>query len=157
VNALGVSQSPFDAWLVLRGIKTLPCRMEAHQRNAGKIAAFLEGHPRVKQVHYTGLESHPQQVLIKKQMKGAGGMLAFELDTKKVPLKGFFKKLKLFQLAESLGGVESLIEHPWSMSHASMGPEGLKASGITRETIRISAGIEGTDDLIADLKNALER
>jgi cystathionine beta-lyase/cystathionine gamma-synthase len=157
VNALGVSQSPFDAWLVLRGIKTLPCRMEAHQRNAGKIAAFLEKHPRVKQVHYTGLQSHPQQALIKKQMKGAGGMLAFELDTTKVPLKGFFKKLKLFQLAESLGGVESLIEHPWSMSHASMGPEGLKASGITRETIRISAGIEGTDDLIADLKNALER
>jgi cystathionine beta-lyase/cystathionine gamma-synthase len=157
VNALGVSQSPFDAWLVLRGIKTLPCGMEAHQRNAGKIAAFLEKHPRVKQVHYTGLQSHPQQALIKKQMKGAGGMLAFELDTTKVPLKGFFKKLKLFQLAESLGGVESLIEHPWSMSHASMGPEGLKASGITRETIRISAGIEGTDDLIADLKNALER
>ena len=157
VNALGVSQSPFDAWLVLRGIKTLPCRMEAHQRNAGKIAAFLEGHPLVKQVHYTGLESHPQQALIRKQMKGAGGMLAFELDTKKVPLKGFFKKLKLFQLAESLGGVESLIEHPWSMSHASMGPEGLKASGITKETIRISTGIEGADDLIEDLKNALNK
>ena len=118
VNALGVSQSPFDAWLVLRGIKTLPYRMEAHQKNAMKIASFLEGHPCVKQVYYTGLESHPQQNLIKKQMKGFGGMLAFELDTKKVPLRGFFKKMKLFQLAESLGGVESLIEHPWSMSHA---------------------------------------
>ncbi len=155
VNALGLSQSPFDAWLVLRGIKTLPYRMEAHQKNALKIASFLEGHPRVKQVYYTGLESHPEQALIKKQMKGFGGMLAFELDTKKVPLKGFLKKLKLFQLAESLGGVESLIEHPWSMSHASMGPDGLKASGITRETLRISAGIESAEDLIEDLKKAL--
>jgi cystathionine beta-lyase/cystathionine gamma-synthase len=155
VNALGMSEAPFDAWLVLRGIKTLPYRMEAHQKNALKIASFLEGHPRVKQVYYTGLESHPQQALIKKQMKGFGGMLAFELDTVKVPLKGFFKKMKLFQLAESLGGVESLIEHPWSMSHASMGPEGLKASGITQQTIRISAGIESPDDLIADLKQAL--
>jgi len=155
VNALGVSEAPFDAWLVLRGIKTLPCRMETHQRNAMKIASFLEGNPRVKQVYYTGLESHPQQALIKKQMKGFGGMLAFELDIKKTALKPFFKKLELFQLAESLGGVESLIEHPWSMSHASMGPEGLKASGITKETIRISTGIESADDLIEDLKVAL--
>ncbi len=155
VNALGVSQAPFDAWLVLRGIKTLPCRMEAHQKNALKIAAFLEKHPHVKKVFYTGLKSHPQRALIKKQMKGFGGMLAFELDTKKVPLKPFFKSLKLFQLAESLGGVESLIEHPWSMSHASMGEAGLKASGITQETVRISAGIESAGDLIADLKKAL--
>ena len=157
VNALGTSEAPFDAWLVLRGIKTLPYRMEAHQRNASKIASFLEGHPRVKQVYYAGLESHPQQALIKRQMKGAGGMLAFELDTAKIPLKGFFRQMKLFQLAESLGGVESLIEHPWSMSHASMGPDGLKASGITKETIRISAGIESADDLIGDLKNALRK
>ncbi len=155
VNALGVSEAPFDAWLVLRGIKTLPYRMEAHQKNAMKIASFLEGHPHVKQVYYTGLESHPQQALIKKQMKGSGGMLAFELATAKVPLKGFLKRLKLFQLAESLGGVESLIEHPWSMSHASMGPAGLKASGITKETVRISAGIEAAEDLIEDLGRAL--
>ena len=157
VNALGVSQSPFDAWLVLRGIKTLPYRMEAHQKNALAIAKFLESHPRVKKVYFTGLTSHPQRALIKKQMKGAGGMLAFELDTKKVPLKGFFRKLKLFQLAESLGGVESLIEHPWSMSHASMGLEGLKSSGFTKETIRISVGIESSKDLIEDLKNALKK
>lgn len=156
VNALGVSEAPFDAWLVLRGIKTLPYRMEAHQQNALKIAAFLEKHPHVKKVFYTGLKSHPQRTLIRKQMKGFGGMLAFELDTKKIPLKSFFKKLKLFQLAESLGGVESLIEHPWSMSHASMGPEGLKASGITQETVRISTGIEDAKDLIAELKKALE-
>jgi O-succinylhomoserine (thiol)-lyase len=156
VNALGLSQAPFDAWLVLRGVKTLPCRMEAHQKNALKIASFLEGHPRVKQTYYTGLENHPQQALIKKQMKGFGGMLAFELDTAKVPLKRFFKKMRFFQLAESLGGVESLIEHPWSMSHASMGPEGLKTSGITKETIRISAGIESAEDLIEDLEKALQ-
>jgi O-succinylhomoserine (thiol)-lyase len=156
VNALGVSQAPFDSWLVLRGIKTLPCRMEAHQQNALKIATFLGKHPHVKKVYYTGLPSHPQRALIKKQMTGFGGMLAFKLNTKRVPLKKFFKKVKLFQLAESLGGVESLIEHPWSMSHASMGPDGLKASGITQETIRISAGIEGASDLIAELKRALD-
>lgn len=101
-----LSEAPFDAWLVLRGIKTLPYRMEVHQRNASKIASFLEDHPRIKRVYYTGLKSHPQRTLIKKQMKGTGGMLAFELDTAKIPLKDFFKPLKLFQLAESLGGVE---------------------------------------------------
>ena len=155
VNALGVSESPFDAWLVLRGIKTLSYRMEAHQTNAMAIAKFLEGHKNVKKVYYPGLASHPQSDLIRKQMKGFGGMLAFELDTKKVNLDKFFKKLKFFSLAESLGGVESLIEHPWLMSHASMGPEGLKASGITKETIRVSAGIEDANDLIDDLAKAL--
>jgi cystathionine beta-lyase/cystathionine gamma-synthase len=102
------------------------------------------------------LISHPQQDLIRKQMKGFGGMLAFELDTKKVELNKFFKKLKIFSLAESLGGVESLIEHPWSMSHSSMGEAGLKASGITRETIRVSVGIEDYKDLIDDLANGLK-
>ncbi len=155
VNALGVAESPFDAWLVLRGAKTISYRMEAHQANALSIAKFLEGHKNVKKVYYPGLLSHPQQDLIRKQMKGFGGMLAFELDTKKVELNKFFKKLKLFSLAESLGGVESLIEHPWSMSHSSMGVEGLKASGITQETIRVSVGIEGYKDLIDDLSAAL--
>ena len=155
VNALGVSQSPFDSWLVLRGVKTLAQRMEAHQANALKIAQFLEKHPSVKKVYYPGLKSHPQQSLIKKQMNGFGGMLAFELNTSKVKLDRFFKKLKFFALAESLGGVESLIEHPWSMSHASMGEKALQASGITKETIRVSAGIEGAQDLIDDLENAL--
>jgi len=156
VNALGVSQSPFDSWLVLRGVKTIAQRMEAHQANAIKIAEFLEQHKNVKKVYYPGLKSHPQQKLIKKQMKGFGGMLAFELDTKKVNLNDFFKKLKYFALAESLGGVESLIESPWLMSHASMGEAGLKASGMTPETVRVSVGIEGAQDLIADLDNALK-
>ena len=156
VNALGISQSPYDAWLVLRGVKTLAPRMEAHQANAIKLAHFLEGHPNVKKVYYTGLASHPQGELIRQQMKGFGAMLAFELNTKKVSLNTFFKKLKFFALAESLGGVESLAESPWFMSHASMGEAGLKASGITKETVRVSVGIEDADDLIADLNNALK-
>lgn len=157
VNTLGLSQAPHDAWLVLRGIKTLAQRMEAHQANALALAKYLEKHPSVKKVYYTGLSSHPQKALIKKQMKGFGGMLAFELDTAKISLDRFFRKLKYFCLAESLGGVESLIEHPWSMSHASMGEEGLKASGITQETIRVSAGIESAQDLIDDFDNALKK
>jgi cystathionine beta-lyase/cystathionine gamma-synthase len=156
VNALGVSQSPYDAWLVLRGVKTLAPRMEAHQANAILIANFLESHPNVKKVYYPGLASHPQQDLIKKQMKGFGGMLAFELNTKKVSINKLCKKLKYFALAESLGGVESLIEPPWFMSHASMGEAGLKASGMTKETVRVSVGIEGAEDLIEDLKQALK-
>ena len=156
VNALGVSQAPFDSWLVLRGVKTLAQRMEAHQANALAISKFLEKHRNVKKVYYPGLKSHPQQALIKKQMKGFGGMLAFELDTSKVKLDAFFKKLKYFALAESLGGVESLIESPWKMSHASMGEKALKASGITPGTIRLSAGIEDPEDLINDLAQALK-
>ena len=156
VNALGVSQAPFDSWLVLRGTKTLPYRMEGHQANALAIAGFLENHPRVKKVYYPGLKSHPQQALIKKQMKGFGGMLSFELDTKKVSLDKFFSRMKLFSLAESLGGVESLIEAPWFMSHASMGEKALIAGGITKETIRVSAGLEDAEDLTAELKNAMK-
>lgn len=155
VNALGVSQAPFDSWLVLRGIKTLSQRMEAHQAGATAVAEFLEKHSRVKKVYYPGLKSHPQQALIKKQMKGFGGMLAFELNTKKVLLAKFFGRLKYFSLAESLGGVESLIEHPWSMSHASMGEKALLASGMTKETIRVSVGIENPKDLMEDLKSGL--
>lgn len=156
VNALGVSEAPFDAWLVLRGVKTLGPRMEAHQANALAVAKFLDSHPHVKKVYYTGLESHPQFELIQKQQKGYGGMLAFEMDTAKVSADQLFSKLKYFCLAESLGGVESLIEHPWLMSHSSMGEEGLKASGITQETIRVSVGLEDAEDLIADLKQGLE-
>jgi len=156
VNALGLSQSPFDSWLVLRGIKTLGQRMEAHEANARRIAEFLDQHPSVKKVYYPGLKTHPCQDVIQKQMKGSGGMLAFELDRSKVDLDRFFSKLQYFLLAESLGGVESLIEHPWSMSHASMGEEGLKSSGITPETIRVSVGLEDAEDLIADLGQALD-
>ena len=156
VNALGVSQSPYDAWLVLRGVKTLAVRMEAHQANAQAVAEFLDGHPHVKKVYYPGLPSHPGQELIKKQMTGFGGMLSFELDTSKVDRDNFFANLEYFCLAESLGGIESLIEHPWLMSHSSMGEEGLKKSGITDETIRVSIGIEAAADLIAAFDKALK-
>ena len=156
VNALGVSESPFDCWLVLRGVKTLAQRMEAHEANALAAAQFLEKHKSVRKVYYPGLKSHPQQELIKKQMTGFGGMLAFELDTKKISLDKFFAKLKYFALAESLGGVESLIEAPWFMSHSSMGEKALLASGITKETVRVSVGIEDAQDLIDDLGNALK-
>ncbi len=156
VNALGTSQAPFDSWLALRGVKTLSQRMEAHQENATRIAEHLERHPRVKRVYYPGLPSHPQAELIRRQMKGFGGMLAFNLDTSRVSMDRFFSRLSLFTLAESLGGVESLMEVPWLMSHASMGEEGLKASGISPETIRVSVGIEAWEDLIADLDAGLE-
>lgn len=154
-NALGTPQAPSDSWLVLRGVKTLAQRMEAHQENAMKVANYLEQHPNVKHVYYPGLSSHPQRELISRQMTGNGGMLSFNLDTKKVPMDTFFERLEIFTLAESLGGVESLMEVPYLMSHASMGKEGLAASGISPETIRVSVGIEDPDDLIADLDGAL--
>lgn len=155
VNAFGLGESPFDSWLVLRGVKTLAARMPIHEKNATAVAGFLSGHTSVREVHYTALDTHPQHSLACRQQSGHGGMLAFELDTARVPLESFFSRLHLFHLAESLGGVESLVEHPWSMSHASMGEEGLAASGITKETIRVSVGIEDPDDLIADLTDAL--
>ncbi len=156
VNALGVPEAPFDAWLVLRGLKTLGPRMEAHQQNASAVAQFLNGHTAVKEVFYTGLDIHPQRAVIARQQHGHGGMLAFQLDRSRVELDRFLSRLTLFHLAESLGGIESLIEHPWSMSHASMGPDGLAASGLTEETIRVSVGIEDGRDLIDDLKQALD-
>ncbi len=155
VNALGTAASPFDSWLVLRGIKTLSYRMEAHQRGALAVAAFLEKHPLVKRVYYPGLVSHPQHALAKKQFRGFGGMVSFDLDTQKISPQQFFSGLHLFALAESLGGVESLIEQPWTMSHASMPEEARKEAGLSPGTIRISVGIEHPDDLIADLQMAL--
>lgn len=153
-NALGTPCSPFDAFLVLRGVKTLPQRMAAHQHNATTLAHWLVGHPRVKQVHYTGLDSHPQRDLIDRQQTGHGGMLAFEIDAPAEKLDTFFAALDLFLLAESLGGVESLIEQPWTMSHASMGEAGLAKSGLSPQTLRVSVGLEHPDDLIADLDKA---
>ncbi|MBD3422591.1 MAG: cystathionine gamma-synthase [Chitinivibrionales bacterium] len=155
VNALGVGESPFDAWLVLRGTKTLSQRMQAHSRNAQALADFLSEHPAVNQVYYPGLASHPQHLLATRQMSGFGGMLSFELAIDKITPDDFFSALQYFALAESLGGVESLIEAPWHMSHASMPEPARREAGITPGTIRISAGIEDPDDLIADLRAAL--
>jgi cystathionine gamma-synthase len=155
VNCLGLACSPFEAWLVLRGVKTLPHRMKAHQYNALQIAKFLESHPLVQKVFYPGLPSHPQFDLIQKQMLGYGGMVSFSLNLQKADLNKFFANLKLFPLAVSLGGVESLIAQPWSMSHASMSEEARTNAGIDPSIVRISAGIEHSDDLIADLDQAL--
>ena len=155
VNALGTACSPFDAWLVLRGVKTLPCRMEAHQRNATAIAQWLTEQPAVRKVYYPGLQNHPGYALACRQMSGFGGMVSFDLDLDRVRVDDLFARLKLFSLAESLGGVESLIEQPWTMSHSSISEQRRREAGITPATIRLSIGIEHANDLIADLSHGL--
>ena len=155
-NSIGPSQSPFDSWLVLRGVKTLSVRMRAHEENAIKIADFLIEHPNVEKVIYPGLKSHPQHELAKSQMNGFGGMLSLYIKGGLSESNKFLKQLSLFTLAESLGGVESLIEHPAIMTHASVPVKERNELGITDNFIRISVGIEDVDDLKADLKQALD-
>lgn len=155
VNALGLACSPFDAWLVLRGVKTLGPRMEAHQRGAQALAEYLATHPHVAKVYYPGLKSHPQHELAKRQQRGFGAMLSIDAKGGRPAVQKLLAKLQLFQLAESLGGVESLIEYPDSMSHASMTEAARRAAGISDQTVRISVGIEHPDDLIADFRQAL--
>jgi cystathionine gamma-lyase len=153
-NSIGPSQSPFDSWLVLRGLKTLAIRMEAHQKNAMIIAKYLEAHPKVDKVLYPGLKSHPQYALAKRQMTGFGGMITFFIKGDIKKSKKFLEKVKLFALAESLGGVESLIEHPAIMTHASIPKKIREELGIFDNLIRLSVGIEDCDDLINDLEVA---
>jgi cystathionine gamma-synthase len=155
VNALGTCAQPFDCWLVLRGIKTLVPRMKEHERNARIVAEFLDSHPKVRRVFYPGLESHPQHELARRQQRGFGGMVSFELDGSVSEVEQVLRSTQLFALAESLGGVESLIEHPATMSHASMDREHRLAAGINDSVIRLSIGIEDPDDLVADLRQAL--
>lgn len=156
-NSIGPSQSPFDSWLVLRGIKTLALRMEAHQANAMKIAKWLEAHKQVESVLYPGLKSHPGHKIAKKQNSGFGGMITFFLKKKEVKFsKKFLSTVKLFALAESLGGVESLIEHPAIMTHASVPKKVREELGITDNLIRLSVGVEDCDDLIQDLEKAFK-
>jgi cystathionine beta-lyase/cystathionine gamma-synthase len=152
---MGTCASPFDCWLVLRGIKTLPIRVTQHCQNAAAIAAFLEKHPRVKRVFYPGLKSHPHHKLAQKQMKGYSGMVSFEIVGGAKAVKSFLRKVKIFSLAESLGGVDSLAEHPASMSHAAMPEKFRKKVGITDNLIRLSIGLENIDDLKEDLEHAL--
>ncbi len=154
-NALGQGASPFDCWLVLRGIKTLVPRMKEHERNARVVAEFLSTHPHVRKVYYPGLESHPQHELAKSQQYGFGGMVSFEVDGGIEEAKYVLRSTKIFALAESLGGVESLIEHPTMMSHASMNPDLREKAGINERVIRLSIGIEDPNDLIEDLDQAL--
>ncbi|MFH1892543.1 MAG: cystathionine gamma-synthase [Candidatus Zixiibacteriota bacterium] len=154
-NAVGAIPGPFDCWLVLRGVKTLAVRMERHAQNAGQIANWLEAHPKVRKVIYPGLESHPGHEIAKKQMTGFGGLISFEIDGSQADAVKFLDNVKLFALAESLGGVESLIEHPGLMTHASIPAEVRHEKGLSDNLIRISVGIEHVDDLIADLDDAL--
>lgn len=154
-NAAGAILSPFDAWLVLRGTKTLPLRMAKHSANGLALARFLEGHPRVRRVIYPGLESHPQHELARRQMpQGCGGMLSFEVDSFETA-RDVLGRFRLMALAESLGSVETLVCHPATMTHASVPPERRKAIGLSDSLIRISTGIEDVRDLEADLDQAL--
>jgi len=154
-NAAGAVLGPFDSFLVLRGLKTLGVRMERHQRNAEAIANHLLAHPKVEKVTWPGLDSHPQAALARRQMKGAGGMMTFVIRGGLPAADRFLRRVKIFALAESLGGVESLIEHPAIMTHASVPPETRAKLGISDGLIRLSVGIEDVKDLIDDLDQAL--
>ena len=153
-NAAGAVLGPFDCWLVLRGVKTLAVRMEKHNENGMAVARYLESHPKVGRVHYPGLPSHPQYALAQKQMTGFGGMLSFESGSI-ANARTVLKSVRLCSLAESLGGVETLISHPATMTHASVPAEDRKRIGITEGLLRISVGIEDVEDIIADLEQAL--
>ena len=155
-NAAGAVPGPWDAWLTLRGIKTLSVRMKAHETNAFELAAFLTRHPSVSKVYYPGLENHPGHELAAEQMDGFGGMVSFELKGGRRAADSFFKKLKVFTLAESLGGVESLACYPATMTHAAIPEKERLKRGITNGLVRLSAGIENSDDLIKDLVRALK-
>jgi cystathionine gamma-lyase len=155
-NALGGVASPFDSFLTLRGIKTLPLRMERHQENALAIANYLESNELVKKVNSPGLKTHPDHELAKRQMSGTSGMISFELSDRADPI-AFIESTELFALAESLGGVESLIEHPASMTHASIPKEERAKVGLSDGLIRLSVGIEAKEDLLADIEQALAK
>ncbi len=154
-NAAGAIMGPFDAWLVLRGTKTLAVRMERHNTNGLAVARFLAAHPKVRAVHYPGLEQHPQHALAERQMRGFGGMLAFDVDTLE-RAKVVLERFRVFALAESLGGVESLVCHPASMTHASVPIERRAQIGLTESMVRLSVGIEDVNDLVADVAHALD-
>jgi len=154
-NAVGAVQGPFDAFLALRGLKTLALRMERHCSNAFAIAKFLEAHPKVERVYYPGLESHPQHALAKTQMEAYGGMVTAVLTGGLEMSRRFLERVEIFALAESLGGVESLVEHPAIMTHASVPPEQRARLGISDGLVRLSVGLEHVEDLWKDLERAL--
>lgn len=155
-NAVGSVAGPFDSFLALRGLKTLALRMARHNESALSLAQWLEGQPKVRKVHYPGLESHPQHALAKRQMRGGGGMISVQLDTDLAGARRFLERVRIFSLAESLGGVESLISLPALMTHASIPADKRAALGITDSLVRISAGIEDVEDLRADLQAGLD-
>lgn len=156
-NSLGAIASPFDSYMAMRSLKTLSLRMEAHQKNGLKVAEFLSSHDKVDKVIYPGLESHPQYILAKKQMTGFGGMITFYLKGGLDEAKKFLETVEVFSLAESLGGVESLIEHPAIMTHTSVPAKTRAELGINDSLVRLSVGIEDIEDLLNDLKSALNQ
>jgi len=153
---IGGTISPHDAWLIMRGLKTLPIRMERHCSNAQTVAEFLESHPSVARVYYPGLKSHPGNKFIGEQMKAPGGVIAFELNTDLTGGSDFINRMSLFSIAVSLGDAESLIQHPASMTHSPYTPEERQDAGISDSLIRISVGLENVEDLVADLKQSLD-
>lgn len=156
-NAIGPNESAFDAFLAMRSLKTLAIRMRAHQENALAVAEFLKGHPKAERVIYPGLPQHPQHALAKSQMKGFGGIVTLVIKGGMAETRTFLESVRVFSLAESLGGVESLVNHPAIMTHASVPAETRKALGITDSLVRLSVGIETQSDLIQDLKQALDK
>jgi len=155
LNAMGTCASPFDCWLVLRGIQTLPLRMKKHEENATAVANYLQRHKVVSKVFYPGIKSHPGHEIAQEQMKGFGGVVSFELNGGTKAVNHFLRRLEVFSLAESLGGAASLAEHPATMSHASMPPDYRAKIGISDDLIRLSVGLENINDLIDDLAQAL--
>ena len=155
-NCIGITGAPFDSFLTLRGIRTLHPRIRQHEESATVLAQILDTHDSVDQVYYPGLESHPGHDIARRQQRGFGGMISFEVAGGEVAVRAFVEHLKYFSLAESLGGVESLVCHPASMTHAPVSPEALAEAGIKPNLVRLSVGLECTEDLIADLLEALE-
>jgi len=154
-NVVGSTGAPFDSWLTLRGLRTLFARMEHQQVNAMAVAQYLEGHAAVSKVHYPGLASHPGHAIALRQQRGFGAMLSFEFAGGVAAVRQFIKAVKFFTLAESLGGVESLVAHPATMTHADMGEEARAAAGISDSLLRLSVGLEAEQDLIASLEEGL--
>jgi cystathionine gamma-synthase len=150
-NVTGVAGAPFDSYLTLRGLRTLFPRMERQQANAMEVAAYLDRHKQVTIVHYPGLTSHPGHAIAKRQQSGYGAMLSFELKGGRTAIRRFVEAVEVFTLAESLGGVESLVAHPATMTHVGMGEDGLKVAGIDASLLRLSVGLEAISDLVADL------
>ena len=156
-NALGITGSPFDSYLTLRGLRTLSIRMEKHEKNATAIVELLSKHPKIDKIYYPGLTSHPSHTIAKKQQSGFGGMLSFEILGGLAEVKSFIKGIKILPLAASLGGFESLVSHPYTMTHGNLTPNQKKEVGISESLIRISAGLENTEDLLEAVNLGLEK
>jgi len=156
-NALGITGSPFDSYLTLRGLRTLSIRMQKHEKNATAIVEVLSNHPKIDKVYYPGLASHPSHAIAKKQQSGFGGMLSFEILGGLAEVKSFIKEIKILPLAASLGGFESLVSHPYTMTHGNLTPNQKKEVGISESLIRISAGLENTEDLLEAVNLGLEK